>query len=231
MSEEKVVLITGAGGDVARAVVPAFAAAGWRLALLARGRGACQRLLADHRAALVLDVDLGEPGPVEAAVARVLDRHGRIDAAIALAGGFAAAGAAETTAADVDRMLAINLITLVHTTRAVLPGMLARGEGFLLGVSAGAARAGVPGLAAYGAAKAAVAAYLASVRAEVEPRGVGVTVLSPAGVIDTPANRRAMPHADPARWIAAGELAASILHAAERGPRGRVAELTVVAPA
>jgi len=79
------------------------------------------------------------------------------------------------------------------------------------------------------ASKAAVAAYLRALRAEVREQGVRVTTLFPMGALDTPANREAMPEADPSGWIDLKDLAATILHAAERDPRGHVGELKVYA--
>jgi hypothetical protein len=59
---------------------------------------------------------------------------------------------------------------------------------------------------------------------------ISVCIIFPMGTVDTPANRRDLPAADPATWIDPEEIAATILHAASRGPRGRLRELPVFPP-
>lgn len=78
--------------------------------------------------------------------------------------------------------------------------------------------------------KAAVAAYLPSVAEERREDGFRVSVLYPMGVVDTAANREAMPDADSRRWIEPRELAGSMFHLARRSPRGHVPTLKVHAP-
>ncbi|RMH61208.1 MAG: SDR family NAD(P)-dependent oxidoreductase [Bacteroidetes bacterium] len=222
-------LITGAGGALGGAVAEAFADAGWRLALLAHRADTARDLSARHPDALVLTADLTDEAATRGVVDRVLERFGRVDALLGLAGGFAMGPAHEASSGDLDRLLALNVRTLFNSVRAVLPAMRDRGDGFILGVSAAAAEEGGSGMALYAASKAAVAAYLRALRAEVREQGVRVTTLFPMGALDTPANREAMPEADPSGWIDLKDLAATILHAAERDPRGHVGELKVYA--
>ncbi|MES3629760.1 MAG: SDR family NAD(P)-dependent oxidoreductase, partial [Longimonas sp.] len=130
---------------------------------------------------------------------------------------------------DYAQMMDINMRTLFNTARAALPHLQARDHSFLLGVSAPAAEDGGAGMGLYAASKAAVAAYLKSLRAEYSETGVRVSTLYPMGVVDTPANRKAMPDSDPSTWIAPKELAETMLHAATRSPRGHIRALKVYA--
>ena len=150
-----------------------------------------------------------------------------LDAVLAIAGGFAMQQAVESTAEDYTRMMDLNFRTLFNTARAAVP-FLTRGDtSFLLGVSAPAALNGQAEAGLYGASKAAVASYVKSLGKEEREAGLRTTVLYPMGVVDTPANRDAMPDADRSGWITPRELADHMLHAATRSPRGHVPELKV----
>lgn len=220
----RVAAVTGAAGAIGGRIARRFADDGWRLALLDRPRhgDALHDAFPD---AFVLGVDLADAVDAERAVATAQGRLGRIDALLNLVGAFAMQSAVDVTDEDLDRQLALNLRTAFHATRAVLPSMLERGAGFVMGMAAAPAVRGSARMPAYGAAKSALVGYFRSLRAEVEPRGVGVGLLYPMGAVDTPANRRAMPDADPTSWIDPDELAAAAAFLAERGPRGRVREL------
>ncbi|MDZ7705431.1 MAG: SDR family oxidoreductase [Trueperaceae bacterium] len=231
VSPDRVAIITGAGGSLASAVIPTFAQQEWRLGLLTHGSDDAERLQQSYAGALALDVDLTDYDQTVQAVKQIETRFGKVDALINLVGGFGMAPATEETLSGLNKQLHLNLITVFNATRAVLPGMLERGDGFILGTSAGAALNGGAKMGAYAAAKGALTAYLKSVHAEVASQGVDVTVLYPMGTLDTPPNRDAMPGTDPETWISPTELAASILHAATRGPRGRIPELMVYPPA
>ena len=81
----------------------------------------------------------------------------------------------------------------------------------------------------YAASKGAVTSYLKSVAAEVEPLGLGVSILYLMGTADTPANRKAMPNADPSGWISLEQVAETCHFLASRSSRGRVRELMLYA--
>lgn len=225
---ERTVLIAGAAGALATSVARRFAAAGWRLALLARERhGPALRAL--HPEALVLGCELADEEAVGAAARDVVATVGAPHAVLNLAGGFATGSAAALRAADLERMLDANLRPAVHVTGALLPAMLERGSGFVLGVAAAQALRGGGRAAAYAAAKGAVLGYFRGLRSELGPRGIDVSVIIPMGTIDTAENRAAMPTVDPGTWIDPEAIARSILFLAGQERRGRVAELAVEA--
>jgi NAD(P)-dependent dehydrogenase (short-subunit alcohol dehydrogenase family) len=173
-------------------------------------------------------VDLTSFEAVEALVGDVVATHGRLDAVIHLVGGFVWGPAHDASAADYGRMMDLNVRTLVAVTQAALPVFRAQGTGWLAGVAAGQAwRGGAADVALYAASKAAVAAYLRSVDAEQAGTDIGVCILFPMGVIDTPANRSAMPEADTNTWIDPRGLGEALVFAATRDRRARCLELPV----
>ena len=220
------VAITGAAGAIGSVTAETFEDAGWDLALLDYGADNEATLEASFPEALIHDCDLTDEDAARDAFASIGEARA-LDAVLAIAGGFAMQPAAEATMDDYRHMIDINVRTLFHTARAALPVLTEQDESFLLGVSAPAAAEGQSGAALYGASKGAVAGYVKSLDRERAEDGLRATVLYPMGVVDTPANREAMPDADPATWIEPRELADSMLHLATRTPRGHVRELKV----
>lgn len=224
------VAITGAAGAMGSVVARHFAEAGWRLGLIDYAEERIAELRRDFPDAHAVAADLTDEKAARHAIESIEEEAGPVDALLNIAGGFAMQPADEAAPDDLAKMHQINFVTLFNTTRAVLPVMKARGEGLILGVSAAAALDGAPGAALYAAGKASVAAYLKSLHAELRTDGVRTSVVYPMGVVDTPANRRAMPDSDPATWIARDEIAESMLHLARRTPRGHIRELKIFAP-
>jgi NAD(P)-dependent dehydrogenase (short-subunit alcohol dehydrogenase family) len=221
MSEQqRVVMITGAAGNLGRAVAEAVAAVGGSLVLVDRDEAA-------------LAAAFGEPGPqrhfapadllvqaeVDSVVRAALDRFGRIDVLCNLAGGFRMGEAVhETTPQTWDFLLDLNARSIVHTAHAVVPAMLARGRGAIVNVAANAALRGAAAMGAYAASKSVVIRLTESMAAELREHGINVNCVMPS-IIDGPENRRAMPDADPARWVAPRDLAAVIVFLASDAAR------------
>lgn len=222
--KNKVVMITGARGALGGALAERCAAEGARLALVLGHR---TETAASAQEGLHLTADLSDPAAAQRAVDAVLEQFGRIDALFNIAGGFAAGSAATTSPEALDRQLGINFRTAFNTTTAALPGLLERGEGFVMGVAAGAAISGSGRASAYAASKGAVLSYFRSLVRELQPEGVRVALLVPMGTIDTPANRQAMPKADPADWIPLTELVDAALFLEARGLQAPVPELRI----
>ena len=213
------VLVTGAGGGVAPAFIEAFLEAGAELVLVGRNAQGLEARARSYGLPYRL-ADLADP----LSTAALAEAEPEVDGVVHLAGAFAAAPLRESGPGLLEKMLEANLQTLYHTARAFLPALVRR-RGFLVGVSAAAGlKCGGKNLAAYAAAKAGVLALLRSL-AEEEP-ALRVLALVPMAAIDTPANRRAMPGADPSRWIQPRALAEATL-AALRLPGGRLQELPV----
>lgn len=207
---EKIVLITGATGNLGKATAAAFEAEGSRLVLigsrpesLAR---AYPRLAPRH---LALAADLTDAEAAAGAVAEAERVCGRIDAVCAIAGAFEMGGAVHETPPDLaERMMRLNVATMVNVVRATVPGMIQRRAGKIVTVGSTAALKGAAGMGAYTASKSTVMRLTESMAAELCGQGINVNCVLPS-TIDTPENRTAMPKADFSKWVPA-ELAAVI---------------------
>ena len=179
-------LVTGATGGLGGAVVEALEQAGWATAALGSR-----------------DADLTSAQDAERAIGAIEG----LAAVVHLAGGFSSGPKVhETSPADFARMVELNLFTTFNVARAAVPVLLERGGGPFVAVSAKAAERPFPGAAAYVSAKAAVLAFVRCLAADYSGAGVRANVLLP-GVIDTPANREAMPDSDRKGWTAPAEIA------------------------
>ena len=203
--EGKVVIIAGASGALGQAVARAFAQAGASLALLDRAADRLPHLYPELASSpkhyLCGPCDATQPDQVDAIVARILDRYGRIDALANTIGGYRAGQPLHETPLSVwDHMMDLNERSAFIISKAVLPVMIAQGSGKIIHTAARAALKGAANAAAYTASKAAVIRLVESMAAEVRAKGVNVNCVLP-GTIDTPANRAAMPNADHSRWV------------------------------
>ena len=207
--EGKTILITGASGNLGRALAEAFRADGARLGLVA---GSTASLDAAHRGdragEIKIAADLTDAAAAEEAVRRIEAELGPVHAVCATAGGFHMGEAiAETTADHWARMMDINAMTLINTVRAVVPGMSERGAGRIVTVGAGSALKGAARMGPYVVAKSAVLRITETLSAELRDKGINVNCVLP-GTIDTPQNRAAMPKADTTKWVSPADLAA-----------------------
>ena len=209
------VLVAGGTGGLGRAVTLAFLEAGASVAVTFRtpeelvalksAAGAAHERLDGH------EVDVTDEGATKALVEAVLVRNGRLDALVNTVGGFAGGKKLwEEDSGVLDRMLTLNLRAGWTLARATVPVMLAQGRGAIVNVAAQAALAPPAGLAAYAASKAAAVAMLASLAADLKGTGVRVNTILPT-IIDTEANRKAMPDADFSKWPKPEEIARVVL--------------------
>ena len=209
---DRTVLITGAAGNLGRAVAAAFAHRGARLVLVdldAAGLDDAYPGEQDDR--MKSAVDLLQPNALGEAVMTARQRFGSLDVLAALAGGFHMGEPVhKLPPAAWDRMLDLNARTLLNTVDAVVPEMLHHGAGKIVTVGANAARQGQANMSAYIVAKSAVIRLTESLSAELRDKGINVNCVLPS-IIDTPENRGAMPDADPAKWVAPAKLAGVIL--------------------
>jgi NAD(P)-dependent dehydrogenase (short-subunit alcohol dehydrogenase family) len=206
--KDRVVIVTGAAGNLGRAVAKRFADAGARLVLFDIRRENLEKAFGaeDDRRSFA-PVNLLEPAQVEEAVKTALARFGRIDALANLAGAFRSGQPVHSTPdTDWNFLLDVNARTLLYMARAVVPRLLAAGGGKIVNVGAFAAQRGAAQMGAYIASKSAVIRLTESMAAELREKNINVNCVLPT-TIDTPENRAAMPKADPARWVAPEDLA------------------------
>jgi NAD(P)-dependent dehydrogenase (short-subunit alcohol dehydrogenase family) len=212
----KIVVITGAASGLGRALARALAAEGATLAAVDRDAIGLTSLADELKpspfASAVADVT--DRGGLTAAVAGLEDRLGRIDLLIANAGIGLKTEAFPFPAYAIEQLVRVNLLGVVNSVAAVLPGMMRRGQGHLVGISSLASFRGLPGMAGYCASKAGVNALLDALRVELRPRGIQVTTICP-GWIRTPMTAGLnvpMPHI-----LEAADAARRIVHAIRRG--------------
>jgi NADP-dependent 3-hydroxy acid dehydrogenase YdfG len=224
----RVFLVTGGGGAIGQPIVRALVRAGGKVAVVERKPDEASIAEAG---ALAVAADLSTAAGAEAMVQATLAKLGRVDGLVHTIGGFAMGKVHEADLATYERMFDLNVRTLFLAIRAVMPGFLAQKSGFVCGFASLPAWTGsAPGSGLYGAAKSAAATMLRSLDGDLAGTDIGVSIVYPMGVVDTPANRKDMPDADPNQWIDPEEIAQSILFAATRSPRGRITELPISPP-
>lgn len=201
------VLITGATGGLGKAVVRAFLQEGALVAGTARrwsGEDAVDGLLQ-------VQADLTTPEGAEAAVRAVIEARRRLDAVVHLVGGFAMDGPLESTKVETwDRMMGINARSAFLVFRAALAASQSGALRRLIAVGSRAGEQASPGAIAYAVSKAALHALVVNLAAEVADRGITVNAVLP-GVIDTAANRTAMPGADFSKWVTPESIAETLV--------------------
>lgn len=180
----KVVAITGASRGIGAAAARVFAGAGAKVALLARSAPEIESLAAEIGPdAVAVVCDVADWGSVQAAVAAVLARFGRLDVWIGNAGVIEPiARLSDADPADWARAVQINLTGVFHGMRAVLPVMKAQGGGTVITISSGAAHNPLEGWSAYCASKAGAAMLTRAAHLEEGGAGLRIMGLSPGTV-------------------------------------------------
>jgi NAD(P)-dependent dehydrogenase (short-subunit alcohol dehydrogenase family) len=174
-------------------------------AALKSAAGANDSALQGHR------VDVTEEAAARQLVATILAEHGRLDAMVNTVGGYTGGAKLWEAGTEVfERMLAMNFRTGLMLSRAVIPWMLKERRGALVNVASKSAVDHAGGAAAYAASKAAAVAMMDSLAEDLKGTGVRVNSVLPS-IIDTEANRKAMPKADFAKWPKPEDIARVIL--------------------
>jgi len=209
----RTVVLTGAAGALGQAVARHFLEEGARLALIDRDpaplRAAFPGLEAGERHRF-LAADVTSEASMHAAVLQIVGHFDRVDVLVHVAGGFEMGEPVHgLTRASWDRMMDLNAWSFVAVTRDLVPHMVDNGGGRVIAVSARAAERGQAVMGAYCAAKSALQRLVEALDKEVAPRGVSVNSIAPT-IMDTPANRRAMPQADRSTWVPTAMAARTI---------------------
>ena len=213
--EGRVVLVAGGTGGLGRAASAAFLEEGAAVAVTYRNEpdwetfknsvSANAARLQGH------EVDVTDEAAVNQLIEKILLKHGRLDAMVNAVGGYAGGLKLwEMETKVFEQMLNVNLRSGYALSRAAVRAMLQQGRGAIVNVAAKAAFDHAAGASAYAASKAAAVAMLDSLAADVKGTGVRVNTILPS-IIDTEANRRAMPKADFSKWPKPQDIARVIL--------------------
>ena len=198
------VLVAGGTGALGQAVVAELLDSGYRCAVtwvVESERRRAEEEFGDR--APLIHADLLDPAGVAEAVAAVED----LEAVVNLVGGFATGGRVhETEPEQFARMLELNLTPAFNLARAAMPYLIERGGGAFVGVSAQSVWRPFPGAAGYITGKAAVLGFIRVLDAEYKADGIRCNAILPS-VIDTPANREAMPDGDYSKWVQPADIA------------------------
>jgi short-subunit dehydrogenase len=182
----KIVFITGASSGIGWALAEEFTRRGARVGVLARReerlRQLCESIRANGGAAEFAVADASDRAAVHAALARLKDRLGPCDVMIANAGVGHSNSATDLNVTGAEQVIRTNLLGPMYAFESVLPEMLTRGSGHLVGISSVAAFKGLPTAAAYCASKSGLNGYLESIRISLRAKNIAVTAICPGFV-------------------------------------------------
>jgi NAD(P)-dependent dehydrogenase (short-subunit alcohol dehydrogenase family) len=215
ISTARVVLVAGGTGGLGRAVSLAFLQEGAHVVVTYRKQeelDAMKKLAGVNSSQLdAYKVDVTDETAVGKLVEGIIARHGRLDAMVNTVGGYA--GGVKLWEMDTkvfDQMLALNLRAGYVLSRAAVRVMLKQGNGAIVNIASKAALEHDAGAAAYAASKAAAIAMIDSLAEDLKGTGIRVNSVLPS-IIDTEANRKAMPRADFAKWPKPKDIARVIV--------------------
>ncbi|MEW4568188.1 SDR family NAD(P)-dependent oxidoreductase [Tautonia sp. JC769] len=213
--------LTGAGRGIGRATALELAVRGYRLGLMDRDAGGLRELSEQLRALgaihAISTVDVSDLNRIKSSAAELEDRVGPPDVLVACAGVGGLTLLPDLQPYALRSMLEINVVGVANAIDAVLPGMIARKSGHLVGISSVAGYRGMPWMAAYSASKAALTTYLEGLRPALKRRGVTITTVYP-GFVRT-AMTAETPFRRPIRMMEPEQAASYLVRAIERRPR------------
>lgn len=217
MAEAAAAFITGGTGALGSVVARAFLSAGYRVAVSYRGAKEWESLSLSEAAAvsgarlLGLETDVTDEESVRRAADSAAAAFGRLDVLVHVAGGYAGGAPVETVEArSVRSMIDLNLVSAFWAAKHVIPHAKRNGRGRLLFISSRGALEAYPGAAAYAAAKLGLHALVETLAKELKHEGVTANAVLPS-VIDTAANRAAMPDGKFDHWVKPDAIAQTLL--------------------
>jgi short-subunit dehydrogenase len=224
MSENPHVLITGAANGIGRATALELASRGVPISLIDVDAQGLARLAEELRLAgstFVSQVaDVSEREPLRRAVEEIERTLGPVEVVLACAGYGTLTLVPELALDTLRRTFEVNLFGVAETIEAVLPGMLERGRGHIVGVASMAGYRGFPWMISYSASKAALIAYLEALRPGLARRGIGVTTVCP-GFVRT-AMSTGVPYKRPVKMLEPEQAARHVARAVLSRPRNCV---------
>ncbi|PZF62120.1 3-oxoacyl-ACP reductase [Curtobacterium sp. MCBD17_034] len=182
----QVVLVTGGGSGIGRAIATAFAAAGAVVVIAGRDGSRLKAAAAEIAGTVDTETaDIGRPGEVQAVVSAILERHGHLDVVVSNAAGYVPGDITAVSDADWEALRQTNIDGFFHLAKATLPALERSGGAFVATSSVSGLR-GDWGQPVYNASKGAVSLFVQSLALDWGPRGVRVNAVAPS-ITDTEA--------------------------------------------
>jgi NAD(P)-dependent dehydrogenase (short-subunit alcohol dehydrogenase family) len=212
-TKTRTVIVAGGTGALGASVSRAFLATGARVVVTYRKQEEFDALAKQAGVGLSgVSIDMTDEAAVARFTAETESKSGAIDALVIAVGGYAGGKQLwETDIATYELMLSLNLRAAFVMTRAILPGMIRQNRGAIVNVASKAGYGHAAGAAVYAASKAGVMALFDSLAEEVKPYNINVNSIVPS-IMDTPANRRAMPKADFNQWPKTDDIAKVVVY-------------------
>lgn len=227
--KDKIIVITGAGGNIAGAVEESFRNQGARVVLVDKAMVRIQGRASSY-GALAVESDFSSLESARETFEQIKQEFGRIDGLIHLVGDIVQGKLLEVSEEDFHLAFNTNIQTLFFATKALLPELLSKDEAFIAGIaSQEIAGGGQAGSSLFAAAKSAVAAFLRSLDDELADTRINVSIVFPMGPVDTLFNRQ---HAGVAAssLISPKAIAQAFVSAALSGEGGSLREIAVYPP-
>jgi short-subunit dehydrogenase len=185
----QVAIITGASSGIGWSLAKHLASQGCKVGLVARRRKNLVALTGEIAkaggVAAYAPADVADHAALVEAIHTVASQLGPVDLLIANAGVGAPTTISPFNVPDIEKMIRVNLLGVIYSIEAVLPGMLERKKGQIAAVSSMAAYAGLPGESGYTSSKAAVNVFMDGLRIQLRGKGIAVTTICP-GFVKTP---------------------------------------------
>jgi len=206
----KTAIVTGASGNMGQAVVKKFIDEGYKvIGTIIPNDPVPLGFPGDKFEKIV--VDLMNEDDSAKFVKDIASKYGSVDAAVLTVGGFAMGSVAETKTSDITKQYKLNFETAYNVARPIFVQMLKQNSGriFIIGSRPGLDAKSGKGMVAYGLAKSLIFRLAELMNAEAQGTNVVTSVVVPS-TIDTPQNRKAMPDADPSKWVKPEAIADAI---------------------
>lgn len=224
------IVVTGASRGLGRAIAEAFAADGHTLFLCARGAGDLRAAAADiggiyaGSTIRTMPADLSDRSGVLAFAQWVLAGCGAPDVLVNNTGRYTPGDVGTEPEGALEDMIATNLYSAYHLTRALLPGMIGRGTGHIFNICSIASLQAYPGGGAYSISKFALLGFSRNLRAELKPHGIKVTAVCPGAAYTASWEGSGV---DPNRIMHAADVGRMVYAAAQLSPQATVEDIVM----